>query len=82
MQRIGSLTAALMVVGLGAISLFVFFVVFGGVALNDRPWLTVVMAVIAVLEVVYLERVRIAFSDHQHEDLARRAHAMRERRGF
>jgi hypothetical protein len=67
-------------IALGIVVLWLFFLVMGGVTLGDPLWLTIVMAVLgiaAVFHIVHMRRV----VDHNPE-LARRAHRLREHRGF
>lgn len=73
---------ALWGVALGAIALWGFFLVMGAISPSDPTWLTALMAALAVLAVVHFVHVRRMLADHEHGDLARRVHMLRERRGF
>jgi uncharacterized membrane protein YdbT with pleckstrin-like domain len=67
-------------IAVGIVVLWLFFLVMGGVSLGDPLWLTILMgalAIAAVLHIVHVHRVV-----DENPDLARRAHMMREHRGF
>lgn len=65
---------------LGAVILWAFFLVMGAVSLAHPLWLTIVMAVLGLAALVHLAREHRMLD--RDRDLARRAHALRERRGF
>jgi hypothetical protein len=69
-------------IALGLIALWAFFLVMGAVSVGDPAWLTVSMGVLAALAAIHFAHVRRALADHEHSDLARRVHMLRERRGF
>lgn len=71
---------AFWVLALGAIVIWGFFLTFGAFSLTDPVWLTVTVGVLALLAALHFVRVRKAIDDDQ--ELARRMHMMRERRGF
>jgi uncharacterized membrane protein len=79
---IGRITGVFWTLCLGAVALFVFFWGTGLFSPAEVVWLSVVVAVIAVLSLIHFLRVRRALGDHRNTDLARAVHAMRERRGF
>ena len=49
---------------------------------GEAIWLAIAMGVVALACMVHFVRVRRALDDHQHDELARTVHAMREKRGF
>jgi hypothetical protein len=67
-------------IALGIVVLWVFFLVMGAVSLGDPLWLTITMAVLGLAALLHLMHVRRVV-DHNPE-LARRAHMLREHRGF
>jgi membrane protein implicated in regulation of membrane protease activity len=81
-QTIGRITGVVWIFVLGAIVLYGFFVALGAISPSDVTWLTVIVAVLAVVALIHFVRVRRALDDHRHNELARSVHAMRERRGF
>ena len=82
MDAIGRLANAFWILAVGAIALYGFFVLMGAISPTDLILLTAQMGILAILAAVHFIRVRRALSDHRHDELARSAHAMRERRGF
>jgi membrane protein implicated in regulation of membrane protease activity len=67
-------------IALGVVVLWLFFLVMGAVSAGDPVWLTIAMAVLAIAAIAhYVHMRRMVESD---TELSRRAHAMRERRGF
>jgi membrane protein YdbS with pleckstrin-like domain len=73
---------ALWIIALGLVVLWAFFLVMGAVSLGDPVWVTVVMGTLAVLAAIHFVHVRRLLGDHAHDDIARRVHMLRERRGF
>ena len=67
-------------IALGIVVLWLFFLVMGAVSLGDPLWLTIAMAVLGLAALLHLLHVRRVV-DHNPE-LARRAHMLREHRGF
>jgi hypothetical protein len=88
MRRIGSaliagaavLWGVFWALAIGVIVLWGFFLVFGAFTLADPVWLTLAMGVLVALAALHFAHVRKAIDDDQ--ELARRMHMMRERRGF
>jgi hypothetical protein len=67
-------------IALGIAVLWVFFLVMGAVSLGDPLWLSIAMGILGALAVAHYVHVH---SIVEHDaDLSRRAHALRERRGF
>jgi fatty acid desaturase len=79
---VGRIAGVFWTLCLGALALFVFFWATGLFSPAEVLWLSVLVGVIAVLSLMHFLRVHRALGDHRHSDLARRVHAMRERRGF
>lgn len=71
---------AFWVLALGAIGLWVFFSIFGVFSPRDPAWLTLVVGALALLAALHFVRARKAMD--ADDELARRIHMMRERRGF
>jgi hypothetical protein len=67
-------------IAMGIVVLWLFFLVMGAVAIGDPAWLTITVAVLAVAAVAHYVHMRQLVSADR--DLSRRAHALRERRGF
>ena len=67
-------------IALGLVVLWLFFVVMGGVTLGDPLWLTIVMAVLGIAAIAHIVHARRVVD--RDPELARRAHRLRERRGF
>jgi divalent metal cation (Fe/Co/Zn/Cd) transporter len=82
MKVIGNIAGVFWAICLGAVALFVFFSATGAISPTEVLWLTVGVGVIGMLALIHFLHVRRALGDHRHNDLARRVHAMRERRGF
>ena len=66
----------------GLIVLWAFFLLMGAISVGDPAWLSATMGVLGVLAAIHFAHVRRALADHEHSDLARRVHMLRERRGF
>jgi fatty acid desaturase len=66
----------------GAVALFGFFAVMGGFSPGDVLWLTLIVAVLAVMFVIH--QVRVARKLHEHGDdrMTYEVQRIRERRGF
>lgn len=82
MVPLGMLLNAFWAVCLGAIGLYVFFLAIGAVAADDVVWMSIAAGVLAIVAVLHFEHVRRALGDHEHDELARKVHGMREHRGF
>jgi hypothetical protein len=67
---------------IGAVVMFVFFAVLGGVAPSEVVWPTVVVATLALLFTVRSMIVRHRLEEHGNVDMFRSINALRERRGF
>jgi uncharacterized membrane protein YdbT with pleckstrin-like domain len=67
---------------IGAVVMFVFFAVLGGVAPNEVVWPTVVVATLALLFTVRSMVVRHRLGEHGNIDMLRSINSLRERRGF
>jgi hypothetical protein len=67
---------------IGAVVMFVFFAVLGGVAPSEVVWPTVVVATLALLFTVRSMIVRHRLAEHGNVDMFRSINALRERRGF
>jgi hypothetical protein len=68
---------------LGAVVLFGFFAVMGGIAPGDVLWLTLMVAFLAVMFVIHQIRVSHELREHHEDDaLTRQMQRIRERRGF
>lgn len=67
-------------IALGIVVLWLFFLVMGGVSVNDPLWLTIVMCGLGVAAMLHMLHMR-SIVEHDME-LSRRAHTLRERRGF
>jgi hypothetical protein len=67
-------------IALGIVVLWLFFVVMGGVAIDDPLWLTIAMGVLAAAAAFHMWHMR-SIVEHDTE-LSQRAHRLRERRGF
>ena len=67
-------------IALGIVVLWVFFIVMGAMSFQDPLWLTIAMAVLAVAAAFHMWHMR-SIVEHDTE-LSRRAHTLRERRGF
>jgi hypothetical protein len=81
-KLIGSIAGVFWTLCLGAVVLFVFFWATGLFSPAEVLWLTWLVGVIAAVSLIHFIRVRRALSDHRHSEMARKVHAMRERRGF
>jgi hypothetical protein len=82
LHPLGTLINVFWSLSVGAIGLYLFFLVMGAIAPGDLLWMTIGAATLAVLSIIHFIRVRRALEDHKHDDLARTVHRMRERRGF
>ena len=82
MSPIRTTTGILWTLALGAVALYVFFLALNAFNPGDAIWLAITMGVVALACMVHFVRVRRALDDHQHDELARTVHAMREKRGF
>lgn len=82
MKVIGSIAGVFWTLSLGAMVLFVFFWATGLFSPAEVLWLSMAIAVLAVLSLIHFLRVRRALGDPRHTELARTVHSMRERRGF
>jgi membrane protein YdbS with pleckstrin-like domain len=90
MRRIGdgfSAAAAVLwnvfwAIALGVLVLWVFFLAMGAVSIGDPLWLTIAMAVLAVLAAFHFAHLRRMMKEPEHHDMARKTHMLRERRGF
>jgi hypothetical protein len=82
MRWIGSATVALWTFVIGILVLLAGAMIVGAFNPFEVAWLTVLIAVMVIGLVAYMVAVRHALGDHQHPDLARKVHGMRERRGF
>lgn len=67
-------------IALGIVVLWAFFLLMGGIAIDDPLWLTITMGVLAAAATFHIVHMR-RIVEHD-PDLSRRAHRMRERRGF
>jgi hypothetical protein len=67
-------------IAVGVVILWLFFLVMGAVSVGDPMWLTISMAVLGVLALLHMLHMR-SVVEHDSE-LSRRAHTLRERRGF
>jgi hypothetical protein len=81
-ETVGRLSNLFWVLVIGAAVLYCFFVVLGAISFTDLVWLTALIGVLGILAVVHFIRVRRALSDHRHDEMARKLHSWRERRGF
>jgi hypothetical protein len=77
---LGGLWEILWEIALGIVVLWLFFVVMGAVSIGDPAWLTITMAVLAVAAIAHYVHIRRVIE--RDTELSRRAHALRERRGF
>ncbi|HEX3562286.1 MAG TPA: hypothetical protein VHU24_05560 [Solirubrobacterales bacterium] len=66
----------------GAVALFGFFVVMGGFSPGDVLWLTLIVAVLAVMFVIHQVRVSHELREHRGDSMTREVQQIRERRGF
>jgi uncharacterized membrane protein len=66
----------------GAVALFGFFVVMGGFSPGDVLWLTLIVAVLAVMVVIHQVRVSHELHEHGGDSMTREVQRIRERRGF
>lgn len=82
MTTLRAVTNVASIVAVGLLALYLFFLLIGAIAVDDPLWMTIGAAIAAVFVVVHSVRMRRQLADHQHEDLARAVHALRERRGF
>jgi RsiW-degrading membrane proteinase PrsW (M82 family) len=69
-------------IALGILVLWVFFLAMGAVSIGDPLWLTIAMAVLAVLAGLHFTHLRRMMDEPEHMDMARRVHMLREHRGF
>ena len=67
-------------IALGIVVLWMFFLVMGGISADDPLWLTITMTVLGVAAFFHMLHMR-RIVEHDSE-LSRRAHRLRERRGF
>jgi heme exporter protein D len=81
-SSIRTTTGILWTLALGAVALYVFFLALDAFNPGEAIWLAIAMGVVALACMVHFVRVRRALDDHQHDELARTVHAMREKRGF
>ena len=82
METVGRLSNVLWVLVIGAVVLYAFFAVMGAISFTDLVWLTALIGVLGILAVVHFIRLRRALSDHERDEMARKLHSWRERRGF
>ena len=76
------LRGAFWILALGLVALWAFFLVMGATSIGDPLWVTLVMGALAIASIVHFVHVRRMLADHAHDDVARRVHMLRERRGF
>jgi len=81
-ETVGRLSNLFWVLVIGAVVLYAFFAVMGAISFTDLVWLTALIGVLGILAVVHFIRLRRALSDHEHDEMARKLHSWRERRGF
>jgi hypothetical protein len=67
-------------IALGIVVLWLFFLVMGAVSTGEPLWLTIAMAVLGLAAVAHFIHVRRVVEEDP--ELARRAHMLREHRGF
>jgi len=66
----------------GAVALFGFLVVMGAFSPGDVLWLTLIVAVLAVLFVIHQVRIARELHGHREDRMTREVQQIRERRGF
>jgi fatty acid desaturase len=66
----------------GAVALFGFFAVMGGFSPGDVLWLTLIVAVLAVMFVIHQVRVARKLQEHGDDRMTYEVQRIRERRGF
>lgn len=76
-SRLAFLTLSILLVALYAFGLLV-----GMYSLGETYWIAILMAVLGSIFALHQWRVARALRGHEHEELAREVHKMRERRGF
>ena len=67
-------------IALGIVVLWLFFLVMGALSVSDPLWLTITMGVLGAAALLHMIHTR-SIVEHDSE-LSRRAHTLRERRGF
>lgn len=73
---------AFWIVSLGLVAMWAFFLVMGAFEPNDPLWVTIVIGVLGIATLVHFVHMRRMLADHEHHDVARSVHRLRERRGF
>jgi membrane protein implicated in regulation of membrane protease activity len=73
---------AFLVLSILLVALYAFGLLIGMYSLGETFWIAILMVVLGTLFAVYQWRVSRALKDHEHEDLAREVHRLREKRGF
>lgn len=76
-SRLAFLTLAILLVALYAFGLLI-----GMYSLGETFWIALVMIVLGAMFAVHQWRISRALQGHEHEELARDVHRMREKRGF
>lgn len=76
-SRLAFLTLSILLV-----ALYAFGLLLGMYSLSETYRIAIVMVVLGAIFAVHQWRIAKALRGHEHEELAREAHRMRERRGF
>lgn len=76
-SRLAFLTLSILLVALYAFGLLI-----GMYSLSETLWIAILMVVLGAIFAVYQWRLSRALRGHEHEELAREVHRMREKRGF
>jgi drug/metabolite transporter (DMT)-like permease len=76
-SRLAFLTLSILLV-----ALYAFGLLLGMYTLSETYWVALVMVVLGTMFAIHQWRISNALKDHEHEELAREVHRMREKRGF
>jgi uncharacterized membrane protein len=76
-SRLAFLTLSILLV-----ALYAFGLLLGMYTLGETEWVAILMVVLGTWFAIHQWRVSRALKSHEHEDLARELHRMREKRGF
>ena len=82
MSTIGKLSGVFWALCVGVVVLFAFFAALQAISPGEVWWLTVGVAILAVMCLVHFMRVRRALDEHEQDEFRRMVNAFRERRGF
>jgi hypothetical protein len=82
MRTIGKLTGVFWASCVGVVALFAFFVALQAISPAEVLWLTIAVAIVALMCVFHFLHVARALDEHEQDEFRRMVNAFRERRGF